>query len=216
MQRADRFDADRLAPEDPYPAAVHDVWEALLWTLSEGARELNLDLNRYSLGGSSAGANLAAVMAQKLLSRPELGSKLKIRLQLLVVPVTDNTATVDTNMTWRASQFTPALSAVKMMWYRHHYLPNQENWADVEASPLLFDSAKFALLPPAQILVGEVDILRHEGEEFGRKLHEAGVPVKVEVMKGMPHPFMAMDSVLDEGQRAINIMCESLKLALHV
>lgn len=159
---------------------------------------LNLDLNRYAVGGSSAGANLAAVMAQKLLLRPELRSKLNIRLQLLTVPVTDNTATVETNKTWKACEFTPALSAVKMMWYRNHYLPDPATWSDPEASPLLFPAEKFADLPPAQILVGELDVLRHEGEEFARKLHEAGVKADVEVMKGMPHRKLTFSSLCNE------------------
>lgn len=179
--------SSRLAPEDPYPAAVHDVWETLLWTVSEGAHILNLNLHRYAVGGSSAGANLAAVMAQKLLSRPDIRSKLTLKLQLLTVPVTDNTATIENNKTWKDCEHTPALPALKMMWYRKHYLPDESTWADVEASPLLLPANKFAELPPAQILVGEVDVLRHEGEEYARKLQEAGVAADVEVMKGMPH-----------------------------
>lgn len=155
--------------------------------MSEGQQVLNLDLSRYAVGGSSAGGNLAAVMAQRLLSRPETRSKLNIKLQLLVVPVTDNTATVETNKTWKSSEFTPALSAVKMLWYRSHYLPDEKTWSDPEASPLLFPAEKFRDLPPAQILVGEVDVLRHEGEEFARKLREAGVKADVEIMQGMPH-----------------------------
>jgi acetyl esterase/lipase len=160
--------------------------------VSEGAAELNLDLARYTVGGSSAGANLAAVMAQKLLSRPEISSKLKVLFQLLVVPVTDNTATVETNPTWKDCEFTPALPALKMMWYRRHYLPDEETWTETDASPLLFPAEKFAELPPAQVLVGELDVLRHEGEEYARKLRDAGVPAEVEVMKGMPHRKSAL------------------------
>jgi acetyl esterase/lipase len=221
----------RLAPEDPYPAAVVDVWEALLWSISEGAVALKLDIQQYALAGASAGANLAAVMAQRLLSRPEVRSQIGIKLQLLVVPVTDNTATVDNNPTWKAYEFTPALSAAKMMWYRRHYLPNPKTWTEPEASPLLLSAKQFVGLPPAQILVGELDILRHDGEEYARKLRAAGVDVKLEIMPGMPHrechsrhpktianiaaAFMAMDAVLDQGQRAITIVCESLRAALH-
>lgn len=184
---------DRLAPEHPYPAAVHDVWETLLWTLHEGATVLSLNLHRYSVGGSSAGANLAAVIPQKLLGRADLRPKITLKLQLLVVPITDNTATVDNNPTWRDNEYTPALSALKMMWYRKHYLPNEATWGDVEASPLLLADELFADLPPAQILVGEVDVLRHEGEEYARKLRDAGVPAFVEVMKGMPHRKFSSD-----------------------
>lgn len=148
---------------------------------------LNLDLHRSSVGGSSAGANLAAVLAQKVLDKPELASRITLKLQLLTVPITDNTATVETNPTWREYEHTPALPALKMMWYRKHYLPDETRWAETEASPLRLPAEKFAKLPPAQILVGEVDVLRHEAEEYARKLRAAGVAADVEVMKGMPH-----------------------------
>ena len=207
------------------------MWETLLWTLHEGATILNLNLHRYAVAGSSAGANLAAVIPQKLLGRADLRHKITLKLQLLVVPITDNTATVDSNPSWAYNEYTPALSALKMMWYRRHYLPDKNTWADIEASPLLLSDELFAGLPPAQIVVGEVDILRHEGEEYARKLRDAGVVANVEVMNGMPHresnfalyrlpsnicsAFMAMDAVLDEGRRAINIMCDSLDKALR-
>ncbi|KAK6377325.1 hypothetical protein LTR64_000706 [Lithohypha guttulata] len=198
----------RLAPEDPFPAAVHDSWEALLWTVSKGVQILNLNKDLVAIGGSSAGGNLAAVLTQKA---TELLPTLKFRVQLLIVPVTDNTAAVTTNATYKSCQFTAALPAEKMLWYRNHYLPDQTMWTALEASPLLAPLKTFAKLPPAVILVGELDVLRWEGEEYARKLNAAGVHAKVELMKGMPHPFLAMDGVLDEGKRAITILCESLK-----
>lgn len=187
---------------------MHDSWEALLWTVSKGVQILNLNKNLVAIGGSSAGGNLAAVLTQKA---TELLPILKFRVQLLIVPVTDNTAAVTTNATYKSCQFTAALPAEKMLWYRNHYLPDHTMWTALEASPLLAPLETFAKLPPAVILVGELDVLRWEGEEYARKLNAAGVQAKVELMKGMPHPFLAMDGVLDEGKRAITILCESLK-----
>lgn len=65
------------------------------------------------------------------------------------------------------------------------------------------------------ILVAELDVVRHEGEAYARKLRCAGVEVRLEVMIGMPHSFLAMDRVLDEGRRAISILCDSLSEALR-
>ena len=183
--------------------------------VSEGQRTLNLDLKKVALGGSSAGANLAAVVSQKVVSRPDLARKLVFRLQLLVVPVTDNTATPDTNPTWHEFEYTAALPAQKMLWYRHHYLPELLFRKDHEASPLFFPGEHFGKLPPAVILVAELDVVRHEGEEYARKLREAGVDVRLELMAGMPHPFIAHDAVLDEGKRGITILCESLSEAFR-
>ena len=198
----------RLAPEHPYPAAVEDSWEAVLWTMRSGVSELDLDLSKLAMAGSSAGANLAAAITQRAVTRPEV--KIDFKVQLLVVPATDNTATPANNPTWRQYEYTAALPALKMQWYRNHYLPEPDRRSEPEASPLFFAAKNFHKLPPAVVLVGEVDMLRHEGEQYAKKLEDAGVPVRLELMKGMPHPFLAMDAVLDEGQRAISILCESL------
>ncbi len=147
--------------------------------------------------------------------RPDLARKLDFRIQLLVVPVTDNTATPETNPTWREFEHTAALPAQKMLWYRQHYLPEPLFRRNPDASPLFFPSEHFGRLPAAVILVAELDVVRHEGEEYARKLRDAGVDVRLEVMAGMPHPFIAHDAVLDEGKRGITILCESLSEAFQ-
>ncbi|RMD39574.1 hypothetical protein DV735_g5551, partial [Chaetothyriales sp. CBS 134920] len=204
----------RLAPEVPFPAALEDCWETIVWVLSAGAKVLNLDLGKVAIGGASAGANLAAAMTQKLVARPDVSRQINLRIQLLVAPVMDNTATVANNPTYRSYEHTAPLSAEKMLWYRAHYLPDPALQSRPDVSPLLWPG-DFALLPPAVVLVGEVDILRHEGQEYARKLQTAGVQTRLEVMEGMPHPFLSMDAVLDEGKRAVTILCESLAQAIR-
>ncbi|OQU94331.1 hypothetical protein CLAIMM_00694 [Cladophialophora immunda] len=201
---------NRLAPEDPWPAAIHDSWEAFLWATSrEGEERLDVDLNKVAITGASAGANIAAVVAQKAALRPPPG--VSIRAQVLVVPVTDNTATPHSSPSWKAFEFTAHLPAKKMLWYRRHYLPDPADWAHREASPLLAPDAVFARLAPAHILVGELDVLRHDGEEYARRLRANGVAATVTVMQGMPHPFLAMDAVLEAGRTAITDICDELR-----
>jgi acetyl esterase/lipase len=125
----------RLAPENPYPAAVNDSWEALLWLHSTGYNLLSLNPNKCAIGGSSAGGNLTAIMCHKAVSAPTLVPRFLV--QLLMVPVMDNTATIENNISWAENQFSPALPAEKMMWYRRHYLPDTKLWGEPEASPLL-------------------------------------------------------------------------------
>jgi acetyl esterase/lipase len=195
-----------------YPAAVHDSWEALLWLQSTAASLLNLNLSKVAIGGSSAGGNLAAIMCHKALSSPALVPKFLV--QLLIVPVTDNTATVDNTLSWGENEFTPALPALKMMWYRHHYLPDASRWAEPESSPLLYDDG-WPEQPKALVVVGELDVLRTEGEKYAEKLRGAGVEADLRIMKGMPHPFLAMDGALQQGRDTITAMVEKLVEAFN-
>ncbi|OAP57468.1 hypothetical protein AYL99_08206 [Fonsecaea erecta] len=207
----------RLAPEDPWPAAIHDAWEAFLWSTASPQQGLDVDVNlhKVAIAGSSAGANIAAVIAQKAALRfpplsPPPAGRVSIRSQVLVVPVTDNTATPFSSPSWQAYEFTAHLPAKKMLWYRHHYLPNPADRAHREASPLLASDDVFARLAPAYIIVAELDVLRHDGEEYARRLRANGVAARVTLMEGMPHPFLAMDSVLEAGRTAIRNICDEL------
>lgn len=205
----------RLAPEDPFPAAVDDSWEAVLWAIQgPGEETLSIDTSNLATGGSSAGGNLAAIMCQRAVDRPELG--IRFRAQLLSVPVTDNTATPETKLSWKENEVVPALPPPKMMWYRRHYLPNEKDWAHPEASPL-FWTGDWSKLPAAEVVLGELDVLRTEGEEFAEKLVKAGrTSTRVTTMKGQPHPFIAMDGVLDCGKLAITLFVERLLTAFYV
>ncbi|ROV90931.1 hypothetical protein VMCG_09996 [Cytospora schulzeri] len=205
----------RLAPEDPYPAAVEDSWEAVLWAVQGPGKDiLSLDTSKLATGGSSAGANLAAIMCQRAAARPELG--IRFLAQLLSVPVADNTATPETKLSWRENEHVPALPAPKMMWYRRHYLPDEADWAHPEASPI-FWAGDWAKLPAAEVVLGELDVLRTEGEEFAEKLVRAGkTSTRVTVMKGQPHPFIAMDGALDCGKLAIGLFVERLLRVFYV
>lgn len=169
----------RLAPESPWPAAVHDSWEALIWLKSEGAQLLNCDLSKVAIAGSSAGGNLAAILTNKALDTPDLVPR--FMFQVLVVPVTDNAADPGNNVSYKENENTAALPAVKMLWYRDHYLPNPADWKDPEASPIYYPESNFSKLPPAYVAVAELDVLRSEGEAYAEKLQKAGVPVQLKM-----------------------------------
>lgn len=177
--------------------------------MAEGPAALSIDTSKIATGGSSAGGNLAAIMTHKALT---LSPPLRFSAQLLSVPVTDNTATVENNESYRRYEHTAALPSQKMIWYRDHYLPNEADCRNPEASPLFY-ADDWSQLPPALVMVGELDVLRTEGEQYAEKLLKAGVAVDLQVMKGMPHPFLAMDGVLSEGKRCITLMCDALQKA---
>ena len=137
-----------------------------------------------------SGGNLAAIVTHKA---AELG--IPLAFQLLVVPVTDNTAKVGDERypSWTENARTVSLLPQKMLWFRNNYSPNSADWIKWDNSPIFAPDASFAAAPPAWIAVAELDILRDEGIAYGEKLKQAGVAVEVKVYKGAPHPIMAMD-----------------------
>ncbi|CCO32113.1 hypothetical protein BN14_06166 [Rhizoctonia solani AG-1 IB] len=155
----------RLAPEHPYPAALNDCWDALQWLRNMGKTELGLDISRVAVAGVSAGATLSAIIAQRAtLASP----RIPLVLQILVVPGTDMTFTAEDKSRWTPSmlehQNVWGLRALDMLWLRDRYLPNVEDRAKPDASPLLQEDMKaYEGLAPALVIVNEFDILKSEG-----------------------------------------------------
>lgn len=205
----------RLAPEDPFPACVDDSFEALLWGLEKGPEELRINNNKVALGGSSAGGNLTAIMTHKY-AASELSKHLpSILFQVQIVPVTDNTATAETQPSWGENEFTPQLPAEKMLWYRRLYLPNPEDAAKPESSPLFYPDESFKNVPPCFIGASECDVLRSEAEAYAKKLKKNGIDTQLVIYKGMPHTTMVMEAVLDQGKKLVNDSTTALKNAFY-
>ncbi|MFJ7272656.1 alpha/beta hydrolase [Streptomyces sp. NPDC099050] len=118
----------RLAPENKFPAAVHDCYAALRWTAEHAAR-LGGDASRIAVGGDSAGGNLTAVMT--LMARDSGGPA--ILAQLLVYPNTGHLA--DTRS--RRENTDPLLFNDKsVQWYWDNYLSSPEEGENPLVSPL--------------------------------------------------------------------------------
>ncbi|KAI0068229.1 hypothetical protein BV25DRAFT_1793279 [Artomyces pyxidatus] len=194
----------RLAPENPYPAAVEDAVQALEWVWSQGKSTLNVNLDQIAVGGSSSGGNLSAILTHKAALRTP---PIPLVFQLLIVPVTDNTASElgDLYPSWAENRETTWLHPAKMMWFRKTYLPNEVDWPKWDSSPILAPDELFRKSPKTWIAVTELDVLRDEGIAYGKKLGDAGVEVEVQVYKGAPHPIMAMDgTVLNVGRQLVS------------
>jgi acetyl esterase len=196
----------RLAPEHKFPAAVHDSFAATQW-IADHAVELGVDRSRIAVGGDSAGGNLAAVVSQ--IARDRGGPSLAY--QLLIYPATDmrmNMPSIDENADG------PLLTKASMHWFIHHYVNSDGDRTDPLASPML--ASNVCGLPPAFILTAECDPLRDEGEAYGQRLREAGVPVEVQRYDGMPHGFFSFAAALDGGRRALADATSRLRSAFEL
>lgn len=171
--------AYRLAPEHPFPAGLNDCQAAAEWLLDHAA-ELGLDAARIAIGGESAGANLAAVLARKLARREGV----RPMLQLLIHPPVD--------FRFQAASITevpaPGLNLDSLHMVRSAYLREEADVLDPDASPAL--APDLSGLPPAYVLTVEIDPLRDEGEAYALQLAAAGVETTLVRIPGLVHGFM--------------------------
>jgi acetyl esterase/lipase len=90
------------------------------------------------------------------------------------------------------------LTAPLMKWMWDLYTTDPKERKEIYASPLQASVEQLKGLPPALIQVAECDILRDEGEEYGRKLDEAGVTVTTVRYDGMIHDFGLLNGLAEE------------------
>lgn len=189
----------RLAPEHPFPAAPLDAYFAANW-ISEHASRWNGDVSWLTVGGDSAGGNLAAAVA--LMSRENDGPK--IASLIMLYPVTD--------MRKGANQRYPSyntngqgyfLTELTMNLFGRLYFRNRSDAEHVYASPILADDvSKF---PRTFIITAEYDPLRDEGEQYAAKLQHAGVEVELFRANGLIHGFFNLFSMINANEDLLYI-----------
>ncbi|HTI78252.1 MAG TPA: alpha/beta hydrolase fold domain-containing protein [Mycobacterium sp.] len=192
----------RLAPEHPYPAALDDAAAVLAWVADNGAN-LGVDTKRLAVAGSSAGAAIAALLAQRAAS----GSAPRIVFQLLHQPVLDDRPTPSKD----EFDATPGFDgpAVTQMW--QHYVCGESLPAD--AVPARTDELTGGA--SAFISCSELDPLRDEAVDYALRLMWAGVSTELHVFPGTCHGF---DSLLPEweiSQQLFELQGAALRRALH-
>ena len=194
----------RLAPEDPFPAAVDDCLAAVRWVV-DNAGDLGVDPSRLAVGGDSAGGNLAAVAAGRLRD-----DGVPVAFQLLVYPVTDGTMGLPSYDENAEGYF---LTRDTMAWFWDHYVGG-EHRTNPLASPLHAPDEALAGLPPALVITAEFDPLRDEGEAYGARLAGAGVATTTTRYDGVIHGFFQMSDMIPEGAAAIDEAAAALRGAL--
>ena len=153
----------RLAPENPFPAGLEDVYAALLWS-KNSADSIGADGTRIIVGGDSAGGNLAAAVS--LLSRDRNGAK--IIGQWLMYPTLSNKMDTESWAKLGDTHF-PTREVNSMIIAA--YTPEGESPYAPLVAPLWADLKN---LPPALIQAGGLDPLSDECRQFAQKMKESG------------------------------------------
>lgn len=169
------------SPEARYPQALNEIYAATKWVAQNGA-EIGVDGTTMAVVGNSAGGDLTA--ATCLMAKDKGGPDLK--LQILLWPVTNADFELNSYEEFGEDRF---LTTSVMKWMWDQYVPDLEQRKEKYASPLQATVEELRGLPPTLIQVAQNDILRDEGEAYGRKLDLAGVPVTTIRYNGMIHDF---------------------------
>ncbi len=191
----------RKAPKYKFPIPVEDAYAALQWTVNHAA-QLNGYPTRVAVGGDSAGGNISAAVC--LMAKERGGPK--IIFQLLVYPATD-LSSLDTE-SYRKYGTGHGLTKADVEMFRDKYLRTTEDRSNPYASPLL--AKDLSKLPPALIITGEYDVVRDEGEDYAKRLQQAGVQARSlrcpEIGHGAAYWAMAsgvVQNALDEAVSAL-------------
>lgn len=173
----------RLAPENPFPAAAEDAFAAVCWAAA-GAGPLPVRKGAVAVGGESAGGNLAAACA--LLARDRGGPRLA--LQLLISPVLG--APDDGRPSYGEYAEGYFQTADSMRFFFRQYPRDAADLKDPYLLPLAAND--LSGLAPALVMTAEYEVLRDEGEEYARRLSEAGVECELVRYEGQIHGFFGL------------------------
>ncbi|WP_204251706.1 alpha/beta hydrolase [Flavobacterium ginsenosidimutans] len=177
-----------LSPEHKYPQPVNEVYAVAKWIAAHG-NDINVDGSKLGIVGNSAGGNLATASA---LMAKEKGTPL-YKVQILFWPVADANFETESYKLYGKQRF---LTSSLMQWMWDQYVDPSKR-KEIYASPLQASLDQLKGLPPTLIQVAENDILRDEGEAYGRKLSDAGVVVTTVRYNDVIHDFGLLNGLAE-------------------
>ena len=178
------------SPESHFPVAINQAYEATKWVAEHG-KEIGVDGKRLALVGNSVGGNMVASVA---LQAKQFGGP-KISYNVMLWPVTDANFDNESYNKYANNHF---LTKNMMKWFWDHYTTKAADRNNILASPLRASTEQLKGFPKTLIQTAELDVLRDEGEAFGRSLDKAGVPVTVTRYNGMIHDFGLLNPLSNE------------------
>jgi len=178
----------RLAPQFSYPAGPEDCEIVLNWAMEGyGCDEWGIGRHNISIGGDSAGGNIAAYLAQKY--------REAVKAQILFYPLMQ---LVDFKPPKPGPQDWLQLGFMALKFIDEHYV-NGSDPNETRLSPLFEQNLKG--LPPAYVLTCGLDPLRDEGKLYADKLSSNGIPVEYWHEKMMPHGFLNFAKMFPKGRK---------------
>ena len=176
-------------PDAMFPQAINEIYAATKWVAEHG-EEIGVDGKNMAVVGNSVGGNMTMVTG---LQAKDKGGP-HIKLLIMMWPIVDADFETESYHRFGEDRF---LTTPLMKWMYDMYIPNPEDRKQIYASPLRATIDQLKGLPPTLIQVAENDVLRDEGEAFGRKLDEAGVKVTTVRYNGVIHDFGLLNGLAE-------------------
>ena len=170
----------RLAPEHRFPAAHEDCY-AVLEHIAANGESMGIDASRICTWGDSAGGNLSAAIC--LMARDRKGPP--IAGQVIVTPMLGDDYE---SPSYIEHAHSPGLAASMVPGCWEQYLGTDQGSDNPYAMPI--KAPDLSGLPPALVLVAEIDPLVDDGVGYAKRLEDAGAPTEVRIAKGMCHGFL--------------------------
>lgn len=179
----------RLAPENPYPAALDDTINAFHYLLDQG-----IEPAKIIIAGDSAGGGLA--IAATLLLRDK---KEKLPGGIICIsPWADLTMSGETMVT--CSKTDPFITRETSILHANRYIGKHDPKSPL-ISPIFADLSGF---PPMIIQVGEYEVLQSDAVRLSENASRTGVDVSLEIWDGMWHVWHMLVGRMPESRRAID------------
>ncbi|MBC7917167.1 MAG: alpha/beta hydrolase [Rhodoferax sp.] len=197
----------RLAPEFKFPTAHDDAWDAVQWVAREGKNH-GLDGTRMAVGGDSAGGTLSAACAIEARN-----AGLPLALQLLIYPGCAGHQNTESHRTF-AKGF--VLDEPSITYFFKHYLrsaADRDDWrfAPLDGKTTNGEVVDLAGVAPVWMGLAECDPLVDEGVAYADRLRMAGVPVDLDIYRGVVHEFIKMGRAIPEAAQAHTDAANALK-----
>lgn len=183
-----------LAPEHPFPYAVLACYNVLS-SLHERARQFRIKESQFYLAGDSAGGNLSAAVAylDRVVFQTNWVKKIVLYYPDLDHDMNDRKKYSDeliNELTFKEmkTEITQLIDFMNNDPMAGDYYCGAHDRKQALLSPLLADHLK--LMPPTELIVGEFDPLRGQGEAFVKKLRSLGVETRYLRYNGMSHAFL--------------------------
>ncbi|WPR74031.1 pectinesterase family protein [Algoriphagus sp. NG3] len=189
----------RLSPEAQYPAAIHDVKEAIRW-LKVHVDEFGIDSGRMAISGSSAGGQIAALVGFTNTQEYEGATELEVNASVKAI--------VDMDGVLAFHHPESAEGQVASEWLGGTYEQNPEIWD--AASPLYLENPD---LKPILFINSQYPRFHAGRDELVSKLEKEDVYSEVHTFPGTPHPFWLYDPWFDS---TINLIVDFLGKVFHL